>query len=88
MFKGAVLTAVPVDQLEFVGYIVAVTGGTPRQVLTAAEANNVIGWSTDSRAVLFIDPLGSVTEKDVDTLERTVVGRVPDGYDDGVWRIP
>ena len=88
MFKGALLTAVPMDQLTSVGYVVPVTGGVPRQVLTSAEADRLIGWSADGRALMLGGAESALTRMDVDDRERTVVGTLPVGYDGGVWMIP
>jgi hypothetical protein len=92
MFQGAMLTAVPWDQLKFVGYLVPMTDGTPTQIMTEDEASSLIGWTADSQALVFIglDETGvqTLTRLEVETLRRSTIGTLPNGYLQGIWRIP
>jgi hypothetical protein len=87
-FLGGLLTAVPADQVNFVGYLASTTGGKPTQILPEDEAASFQGWSADGRALVFIDSDGTLTRVDIETRHRSGIGTVGEGYSQGVWRIP
>ena len=86
-FQGGVLTAVPAEDVKYVGYLVPVTGGVPVQILTAEEASSLLGWSADSHALVFLAEDQTVIRLEVDSFRRSAIGTIP-ADDTGVWRIP
>lgn len=87
-FLGGLLTAVPADQVKFVGYLASTTGGKPTQILPEDEAASFQGWSADSRALVFIDADGTLTRLEVETRHRSGIGTVGEGYSQGIWGFP
>ncbi len=76
-----------------VGYLVPTTGGAPTRILRPNQVILPQSWSADSRALVYIDMIGSPTMHlgllEVDTLRQSFVGTLPGGrYLKGVWQIP
>lgn len=76
-----------------VGYLVPTTGGAPTRILRPNQVTLPLSWSADSRALVYIDMIGSPTmhlgQLEVDTLQQSFIGRLPGGrYLKGIWQIP
>ncbi len=76
-----------------VGYLVPATGGAATRILRPNQVILPQNWSADSRALVYIDMIGSPTmhlgQLEVDTLQQSFIGTLPGGrYLKGVWQIP